>query len=410
MPSARSTEPLYQRGKYRLVEREGRNHEILWYDQRARRDRSRSTGTRDLEASKDALDRLYLQREKGQAICPTCGKPWEDQRRFLLTQSMIDYDLARKSSPSYEAIHARLGHVHAYLEDTRQTAISCEEIDSEWIDNFWEWAIEVPVVLPKGRTRERAPGTVNNSVLQLAAAINFSHRRHDTIYPAAFKPKPPAEVNRTPTYRSDINELARMFDYALRYPVKRLGLLNFLRISVVTLVRPEHAHDLNADPARGMWHPREAVFNLLPRRTLQTKKRRPIVPVARQAIPWLNLTPGPLIEAESIASTWSRMQADLGLPRDGQAGPKLVRRSMSTLIRQRIGQRDVTELSLFLGHRESSAVTDLYAPFDPDYLSTVKAAIEGIVDELEALVPGAFHRIHTADGGKVFAIGGRKAP
>lgn len=152
------------------------------------------------------------------------------------------------------------------------------------------------------------------------------------------------------------------------------------------------------------------MFNTLPRGEVQTRKRRPIVPIARQAVPWLNITSGPIVDIVSIASSWTRMQDNLGLPGEGQAGPKLIRRSMSHIARGLVGQHNVPELSMFLGHRESSETTDLYAPFDPDYLATVKHAIEAIIDELETLVPGAFHRINTAEGGAVVAISRRKAP
>src|SRR5690349_14207522 len=134
MPRTRSAKPLYQRGPYELVKRADRaNHDIVWYDAAAGRQRSRSTGSGDLGESKEALDRLYLQRERGQAVCPTCNRPWEDQRRFLLVQSMIDYDTARRSRPSYPAINASLGHVHAYLAATAQTGVACEDIDRDWI-------------------------------------------------------------------------------------------------------------------------------------------------------------------------------------------------------------------------------------------------------------------------------------
>ena len=410
MSRTRSTESHYQRGAYRLTKRPDRaNYDITWYDQRSKRQRSRSAGSGDLGSAKESLDRFYLQREKGQAVCPTCGKPWEDKRRFLLMQSMLDYDAARRSRPSYDAIYARLGHVHAYLAATAQTDISCEDIEEDWIENFWEWAIEIPVVSPSGNVRSRAPGTVNNSVLQLAAAINFSHKRRDTLFAAAFRPKQPDEVNRTPTYRSDIKQIAAMFAYALEYPVKRRNLLNFLRASVVTLIRPEHAHYLDVSPKAGMWQPGQNVFNLLPRGQMQTKKRRPEVPIARQAIPWLNSETGQLVTASSIKSAWNRMQTELGLPGEGQAGPKLIRRSMANLVRQRIDRRDTPELELFLGHRTVSTVTDLYAPHSPDYLARARAAIESVVDEIEAVCSTAFHRTNTAEVARVVSIGVAKS-
>ena len=63
---------------------------------------------------------------------------------------------------------------------------------------------------------------------------------------------------------------------------------------------------------------------------------------------------------------------------------------------------------MFLGHRVGSTVTDLYAPFDPEYLARARAGIKSVIDDLEALVPGAIYRTHTADRGKVISIGSGK--
>ena len=408
MPRSRSEKPLYQRGRYQLHKRPDRaNFDIIWYDAAAGRQRSRSAGSGTLDAAKDALDRLYLQHERGQAVCPTCNRPWDVKRRFALVQAMMDYDLSRQGRPSYPAIHASLGHVHAYLEATSQTRIACEDITQDWIERFEAWAREVPVISPAGNVRVRAAATVNNAVIYLAAAINAAHARRDTLFPAAFKPRSAETVNRSPEYRAGITEIAAMFGYALEYPVKRLALLNFLRISVVTLIRPEHAHYISADPADGQWNSKAGTLNLLPKGEVQTKKRRPIVPVARQAREWLDATPGQLVQPVSIKSSWTRMQGKLGLPGAGQAGPKLIRRSMATLIRDRLDPRDIAELEIFLGHRASSRITDLYAPSDPAYLARARLAIESIIDEIEAAAPGAFHRTDTASGAEIITIGAR---
>lgn len=97
-----------------------------------------------------------------------------------------------------------------------------------------------------------------------------------------------------------------------------------------------------------MWHSADRTFNLLPRGAEQTKKRRPIMPVARQEVDWLNGEEGQLVPIVSIASSWPRMQQDLGLPGEGQAGPKLIRRAMAKLVRDR---RDIAELEMLLSHR-----------------------------------------------------------
>lgn len=408
MPRSRPAKPLYQRGRYELHKRPDRsNYDIIWYDAAAGRQRSRSAGTGALDTAKEALDRLYLQQERGQAVCPTCNRPWDEKRRFALVQAMMDYDLSRQGRRSYPSIHASLGHIHAYLEATGQTRIACEDVNQDWIDRFESWARDIPVISPAGNVRTRAAATVNNAVIYLAAAVNAAHARRDTLFPAAFKPRPAETVNVTPTYRADVAEIAAMFAYALEYPVKRLALLNFLRLSVVTLIRPEHAHYISADPADGQWNSKAGTLNLLPKGEVQTKKRRPIVPIARQAREWLDATPGPLVQPVSIKSSWTRMQAKLGLPGAGQAGPKLIRRSMATLIRNRLDARDIAELEVFLGHRGSNRITDLYAPSDPAYLARARLAIEAIIDELEKAAPGAFHRTDTANGADIITIGAR---
>lgn len=410
MPSKKRQKPLYSRGKFELHQRPGReNYEIRWYESAVGRQRSRSTGSGDIQEAKQELDRLYLQKETGQSVCPTCRRPWEENRKFLLTQSMIDYVTARAGRTSIEAIKARLAHVHEFMKVTDRLSDACEDIDEDWIGSFREYNQEIPIIFPSGKTRDRAPATINNSVIQLAASINFSHGRRDTLYPAQFKALKAEEVNRTPVYRSDLSEIAEMFRYAMESPVKRANLLNFLRISVLTLVRPEHAHHISSDLDANQWHPKRAVMNLLPHGIAQTRKRRGIVPIARQAVPWLNFVNGVIVPTDSVKSAWSTMATHLGLPGDGQAGPKLIRRSMATLIRRRIQEYQITELELFLGHRPGSAVTDLYAPFEPGYLSGVLGAIESIIDDIEAIVPGAFHRADTADGSQIYFLSGGKS-
>lgn len=93
---------------------------------------------------------------------------------------------------------------------------------------------------------------------------------------------------------------------------------------------------------------------------------------------------------------------ELELPGEGEAGQKLIRRSMAHLLRAR--RVPVEQVAMMLGHRKIESTSELYAPFDPDYLAGAVAAIESIIDEIENLTPGAF----ALPGGKVVTIG-RKA-
>ena len=57
--------------------------------------------------------------------------------------------------------------------------------------------------------------------------------------------------------------------------------------------------------------------------------------------------------------------------------------------RQRIGEERWTQGEMMLGHRKAST-SDLYALFDPANLGVALAATTAIIDEIEALAPGAF--------------------
>ncbi len=84
------------------------------------------------------------------------------------------------------------------------------------------------------------------------------------------------------------------------------------------------------------------------------------------------------------------MQDVLELPRDRETGTKLIRRSIAKLARTRLGERDWIEGQIMLGHKPHSSTSDVYAPFEPGYLGAALRVTEEIIDEIEALCPGAF--------------------
>ena len=174
-------EGLYSRGKYRLGydrKRDGGLRspflQIVWYDAAAGRVRQRSTGTEDFQQAENELDALYLKRERGASVCSACGQPLRQSARHLVTSAIADYLVAREARPSIDAMRSRLAHVTAYLTETDRLGTACEDVDEDWIDEFREWAQEVPIVSPTGKTRERAAGRVEASVRDLAAAFNFA--------------------------------------------------------------------------------------------------------------------------------------------------------------------------------------------------------------------------------------------
>lgn len=416
MPQNRAkAKGLYQRGPYWLDwDRKGDGElrspflAIFWYDTERGRTRSASTGTGVVADGKRALDRHYLTKTEGQNLCPTCGQHRTGGAGFLVLQSLADYLVAK--SDGDPAIAFRLAHVTEYITETGDLMLICEKVTEDWVKRFRTWMEKRPIVAPKGGARQRALSTIENSVIQLAAAINFSHRRGDTARPAQFKPIPTTSVNRTPQHRSPVEELAAMFRYASdpRYPRKRGPLHRFLIGSVATLGRPDAVHDMSLAGERQQWNGKARVFSLNPKGRRQTKKYRAIVPVAWQAALHLDAAEGFYVGVASVKSAWETMAAKLGLPGDGESGLKLVRRSMAKLLRDRLPKADWPEIEMFLGHARFDAVSDIYAPFDPTYLSAARAEIELIIDEIETLAPGAFRRSDTGDGAEIIPFHGAK--
>lgn len=417
--------PLYSRGQYRLQwDRRADGSlrspflQIVWYDAAARRNRSASTGTGEIAAAEAALDRLYLERERGERICPTCGQPTASARGKLLTEAISDYLTLREDRPSIDSIRPRLAHVVTWLERANLLDLECDAVTAERVAEFRNWAGKVPVI-EAGVSRKRAPGTIEASVVALKAAINAAYRRGDALRPAQFMALPPRDVSRTPTYRADLDTLAAMFRYCLRpspppgeqWSVKmirrqiahRANLLRFLQGSVATWARPDAVLDISTAPERDQWISAARVLRLNPRGRRQTTKHRPEIVVPARFAAILDATDGFLIPRKSVRKAFEAMLDELGLPRDRETGTKLIRRSVSQLARQRIGEANWAQGKMMLGHQRH-AISDLYALPDPANLGLALAATDWIIDEIEARCSGAF----TGDAPEMVLLAGAK--
>lgn len=388
MPATKRPKPLYQRGKYALHRREGRpNLQIVWYD--GRRERTASAGTPDLAEARIALDRLYLQ-DGGERHCPTCHRPWDNEQSPLLSAVIADYLILSEGKAGVKSARGRLAHVLDYLGDKPETR--CAEVDEAWVEGFRKALLEKPVKDGES-TRPRSIGAVEGCVLQLAAAINSSGQR------AKFRAEQPRDVAKSPSYRASVKTLAAMFRFALEEP-HRINLLRYLRFAVATWARPDAIFD--AGPAQ--WHSEARVLDLNPPNRKQTKKHRPKVPVARQFAPFLD-DGDAFLPVDHVRSSWAKMQAELHLPKQGEAGEKLIRRSMATLARKRIGEAQWRQGEMMLGHAKAS-VSDIYALPDPANLGLALSVTEAIIDEIDQAAPGAFSRNFTATGVRIKVVDG----
>lgn len=397
MPRTKRQKPLYQRGPFSLYPRDGRNLEIVWYDEAAKRERSTSARTGDVGEGRLALDRKYLSAD-GARFCPRCGKPNDGETAMLLLSAITDYMLKNEGQAGYvRSTKPRLAKVIEYVAAT-DPGVTVPAITEPWVDGFRKWLIAQPVVR-SGSLRARSQGGVEGSVLQLAAVINSI-----TGHQAQFKARSVKALAKSPIYRADIDTLAGMFRFCL-YPEpkpnqrwspkvaekiveSRVNLLRYLRAAVATWARPDAIYDLRA---KGQWHSAAGVLDLNPPNRTQTKKRRPTIPVARQFRPCLDeaMSRDNYIPVSTIKHGWSAMRLHLGLPGDAEAGEKLIRRSVSTICRRTIGEANWVQGEMMLGHQKAS-ISDIYAIPDPANLGLALAATEQLIDEIESRVPGAF--------------------
>lgn len=416
----RTEKELYRRGQFWLAwdrKRDGSLRSpylaIFWYDTARKRERSLSTRTSDHEAAKLVLDAHFAEKERGQALCPTCGQPRQGASEYLLADAIANYQLTvGNKRTSADAIRARLNHVLNYIASLPDVAVRVADVDEDWIENFRTWAAKVPVITPAGEARARRPGTIEASVRALAAAINEAHRRGHVVAKAQFTAMAPRDVSRTPVHRSDVAELAKMFAYATdRKRKKRCAPLHrFLIASIATAARPDAVLDLSTKADRRQWLSDRSVIRLNPEGRRQTKKHRATVKAPWQFAAWLDADteakPGPFVPVGNVKHAWATMAKELELPRDGESGTKLIRRSVAQLLRDRGVPGE--ELELLLGHRQMKATTDTYAPFKPEYLANATKEIEAIIDEIETLVPGAFYRSNTGKAPNVVPMKGVK--
>jgi hypothetical protein len=265
---------LYERGDYwldwdRRIDGSLRspNLAIFWYDADRGRTRSSSARTGDLAAARKALDLHYLQHTEGELICPTCGQLRNVATEMLALRAITDYLITHEDLPSIKAVRPRLNHVVRYIAMLETPDIRCSKVDEAWIAKFRTWLAMQPVVSTAGKVREapRSLSSIENSVIQFAAAINAAKKRGDVSRPAQFKPIPTKELNRTPQRRLSVQELADAFAYATdpRYPTKRFGLHRFLMLSVGTGARPDAVHDFSTKAERRQWNAERRVIALM---------------------------------------------------------------------------------------------------------------------------------------------------
>lgn len=420
--------PLYNRGKYWLdklrredgTERSPRWY-IFWYDPTSRREASVSTGTGDSDAAIAALDRRYLaDRGEAAAYCPTCGQTIASADAYLLSDAIADYKLEHGDlQSSAVTIAARLKHVLDFVEAEEarggmfgmatSCAIAC---GTPFVTAFRAWSKDQPVTWRNKAgavttSRPRAAATTEESVLQVAAALNHaadadpprSERR------PTYKPLPRKQVSRPRRHRVDVPVLTDLVAYAAEPAQKRASLHAFLVASLCTIARPDSVVDISVAPDREQWYRGSPTLDLNPFGRAQTNKYRPTIPVLPVLAEWLSaeLAAYERLDARErkgagylvnyygrsvldVDTSWATMLRNLKLPTGREWKPYLLRHSLATILRNRgVAKWD---LEGFMGH-DAGSTTEVYAigRFD-----TVRRALEDVLGEIDLRAPGALRR------------------
>lgn len=410
----REEAPIYCRGKYRLepdVDAIGNarspNLAVWWYDRSARRTRSRSCKTAEVDAAITFLDRMFLaDKAEAVAFCPTCGHATADACAYLLVDALADYKLEiGEHRTSASSIKARLGNVIDFLQATHRTEMTCADADII-VDTLRRWLAARPVTWRNKsgvvtRSRQRSPAAVEEAVHQLRAALTHAVTMKRSNAVPTFKGRPRADVSPLRTERGDVALLARFLAYAAdpAHP-RRRPLHAFLVGSICTLGRPDAVVDISTSTGRRQLRTK-GLIDLNPAGRTQTRKRRPMVPTPPPFGAWLDdvaadpSAKGWLCEVAgepivSVRSAWRTMLRKLSLPQGREMQPYLIRHTMASLCRD----YGATEWDLKgqMGKRATGTV-EIYAV--SSLFGTAQTAIAGILADIEKAAPGAMHRRRT---------------
>lgn len=412
---------IYQRGDFWLDFARGAGGApvspflyIHWYDPVGGRQRRKSTGTEDVQLAKAALDAQYRASHR-----PEDG----EKQEYTVAQALTDYySEVGQTRSSAISIKARLLLFTRFMQHEASAGrlpnpFLPKHVDDHLIQRFRDWAVNDPIIARKkgadgewvreGATRKRAVSTVEESVIQLKAALNHNKKRMPAV--PEFEHRTRDEVTAPRNDRLSVGAIGELLDYAFRggqgryaTPERLLPLRRYLIGAVATIARPDAILDISVLPQRNQWMSEARRLDLNPAGRIQTRKYRPILPVDDVLARWLeetdewlvckhqrevDLSTGEVVMRQvgvaSVRSAWDTARIHLGLPEGW--GPKLLRHSMSTILASR--SINPVELKVAMGHAVFGGSTDRYVIFDPDYLLSFQQGVASVFADLARIAP-----------------------
>lgn len=220
----------------------------------------------------------------------------------------------------------------------------------------------------------RKPGGVSRVLSDGRAALNRAKRLGELTHVPFIRDVPRGE----PIERAvSIDQMALLFDL-----IKSDHIKMFCLMMANTMARPEAILQLHRDQLDF----EHKLIRLNPEGRKQTKKYRPTVPMTDTIEPWLKLMDNDHVityhgrTIRSVKKTFHRLKTLDGLPDD--FSPYSIRHTMAKELRKR--GVPPWELQGMLGHKAGGfRTTEVYAKYDPSYMSKARQAIDDIMNEIQ---------------------------
>ncbi|UFN49260.1 site-specific integrase [Roseomonas sp. OT10] len=219
-----------------------------------------------------------------------------------------------------------------------------------------------------------APGTVKRMLGATKAAVTWAWKNGELDRQMPFLSLPEGEGRDRVL---SIAELAALWSAEMPDHVRM-----FLLLLIGTAGRPKAVLELT----RFQCDLDRRTINLNPPGRVQTKKRRPILPMAGFLRPWIEAVPaGPLVayRGQAVKKINGAFQAARDLAGlDAEVVPYAIRHTIATEMRAR-GVPEM-ELAGFLGHlMPNIRTTGRYTHVAPDHLAHARRAVEEIANDID---------------------------
>ena len=227
------------------------------------------------------------------------------------------------------------------------------------------------------------------------AALNWSWKR-GFIDKVPYVPTLPQKAAPPKGRPLNVEELGQLLKH-----VRHQHVLDFIWLMLGTAARPDAIYELTL----AQCDMENRLIDLNPAGRDQTKKYRPVVKMPEMLVPLIERRKqegdcAHLIAFEgrpikSIRKAWRQLRKDADLGE--QVNPYSLRHSMARWLRSQSVQD--WEVSAQLGHKKRGmSTTEIYAPFDPTYLSQSVAAIDKLLEQLNSVLTNDDnHSGHQAD-------------